>query len=334
MERGVLVYTSNRVSTENGERRPHFPFHLLSRPLRDGRAVGHRTLRYQCNDIIPEMQGEVRFAVMREFRDVWSGNGDTPEVNFLPQSGRTRITFVDVVFRHSAQFQQAVNMRDGLPVISVCCGRSFSQARSSEAMPIQLHPVVHGMDFGPDIFVMQVTRMPDSVRALGHFRALIQTVAELLDLWKVVEDELSLGARASRAGTFRAVGRLHGGVADGAEYGAEYSLQQAFTRTAIANLPGWLVIDSYGSTPKEGYMLSYVGRQPWCHFCNWRETRHARHLSKECPHDEEQKQAFKRDRRRRWKQKRASGDDPKARSSVQRSAVASMRNGTVGEAPM
>lgn len=359
-DRGVLLYTSNHPFPDNGERRPHFPFELLSPPRQERRAVGFRTLRYKCNTVITGMQGEVRSAVLRALQHVRSEDDDAPEVNFLPQSGRTRITFVDVVFRHSAQFQAGINMRDGLPVISVPRGRNASEDR-----PIQLHPVVHGMDFGPDIFVMQVTGMPESAPALGQFRATMETVAELLDLWKVVQDDSSVGTRGADTHTFIAVGRLH---AEGAGYGAEdgaegsvedstegggedgggdnaedssehsaqdsseYMAQHGSGYAAVVDLPSWLVVDSHGSTPRQGYMLSYIGRQPWCNFCNWRDTRHARHLSKECPYDEAHQRAVRRDRRERRHVERKTGADSKARSNVRRSAVTSTSEDPLEEA--
>lgn len=361
-QRGDLLYTSNHPFPDNGQCRPHFPFELLSPPRQERRAVGFRTLRYKCNTVITGMQGEVRSAVLRALQHIWSEDGDAPEVNFLPQSGRTQITFVDVVFRQSAQFQAAINMRDGLPVISVPRGRNASEAR-----PIQLHPVVHGMDFGPDIFVMQVAGMPESGPALGQFRATMETVAELLDLWKVVQDDSSVGSRGADTRTFIAVGRLHaegagygaqdgaeddaeGGGEDGgedsaeanseynaqdnaedssehnpqdnAEDSSEYHAQYGSGYAAVVDLPGWLVVDSHGSTPRQGYILSYIGRQPWCNFCNWRDTRHARHLSTECPYDEAHQRAIGRNRRERRHVERKTGADSKARSNVRRSAVA------------
>lgn len=157
---------------------------------------------------------------------------------------------------------------------------TFPQGRGR----VQFELALQGPNLDDNIFVIQVSNLPDSVDKLAEFEMVALRVGVILDLWKQVRSTSTSDPEERATGTYIAVVRL----------------DPLITGQQIDELPGWLVCDN----PCQGYVLSYFGRLPWCNHCNWRVRSDERHTALNCPVTREAATERQKERNRQKRQER------------------------------
>lgn len=283
--RGVLLATLDTRSDtlqRGSDLNPHIPFELIDLPKGKARSFPARTLRFRGYNVQESREGELCAQMEKRVLEVLPSSlaSPVPKAQFLPRTRAARVSFMDIKFSSEVQYRAVLSQKPHLMLSTI------SQGVGS----VQLELAFEGPNIDDDIFVMQVSQLPDNQDKLYDLECVARKVGTILDVWKQVRDLPSAAQWSHPTGTFVVVCRLYKGI----------------THWHIGDLPGWLVCND------QGYMLSYQGRRPYCNHCNWQSKNFAPHLAQECPLTTEAAENSKRGRNRKRKARR------KLRSKAQR----------------